>query len=286
MRRSASDYEDPRDERIRRLEQDLWSARYAIVCLMPDDIQGVLTGYVLSDSRSESHAWERDAVKEIIARADVLSREEGSYFGTRARCPLCGDESSSPYQSGFSLPEGLRRHLAGWGNVRQCSVFGAAVSLARERADREFTEAERAEAEQRQARLSARRRTETQYLVMPGDEPKLLDEDARWGRRARTPEEMAWAERRLADLGFRCELEGLIKTYTRSHEGIIVYADPRAEGIIDFWVFDEAALASKRRTRLRRGYLGGFHLLDSWRHDLPGKYEKRESAFAARRSDA
>jgi hypothetical protein len=169
--------------------------------------------------------------------------------------------------------------------VRRRTSDNAAVSLARERADREFTKAERAEAEQRQARLSARRRTEMQYLVMPGDEPKLLDDDARWGRRARTPAEMAWAEGRLADLGFRCEVEGLIRTYTRSHDGVIVYADPRAEGIIDFWVLDEAALASKRRTRLRRGYLGGFHLLNSWRHDLLGKYEKRESAFAAERSD-
>lgn len=286
MRRRGIDYEDPRDERIRRLEEELWTARRAIIDLMPDGTRRVLTSYYHCGSRSETYKWEHDAVEEIIGHAEALSREEGSYLGPRARCPLCGDESTSPYESGFSLPEGLRRHLTGWGNVRQCSVLGAAASLAREYADREFSEAEQAEAAQQQTRLRERRRTETLYRVMPDEEARLLDEDARWGRRARTPEEMAWAESRLADLDFRCRTEGLIKTHTRSHDGTIVYADPRAEGRIDFWVFDEAALASKRRTRFRRGYLGGFHLLDSWRHDLPGKYEKRESALVARRADS
>ena len=129
MRRRTSDYADPRDERIGRLEQELWSVRYAIVCLMPDDIQGVLTGYVLSDSRSEIHAWERDAVEEIIARADVLSRVSCSSVlsvmeSSREAIPDCGtriglwsasDASASlPRTSSSNLPVGLARvHLSG-----------------------------------------------------------------------------------------------------------------------------------------------------------------------------
>jgi hypothetical protein len=166
--------------------------------------------------------------------------------------------------------------------VRECDVFGAATRLAFDYAERQFGEAERAAELEKQASLRERRRSETLYQVMPGDEPVLLDEGLYWGESARTPEGMVWAEARLTEIGFSCDLDGRVKTYRRAHDVIIVYADPRSNGSIRFHLFDEAALASKRRTPLRRGYLGNFSMLDSWRHDLPGKYVKRVEPFATR----
>lgn len=53
----------------------------------------------------------------------------------RAVCPLCVGDSLTPYEKGFALPTGLEWYLLGTHNSRQCDVFGAAVALARWRAD-------------------------------------------------------------------------------------------------------------------------------------------------------
>jgi hypothetical protein len=60
-----------------------------------------------------------------------------SSISDRARCPLCGGSSDNPHgEEGFAYPEGLRRHLAGSYNARQCNVVKAAVDLAWDHSDR------------------------------------------------------------------------------------------------------------------------------------------------------
>ena len=46
-------------------------------------------------------------------------------------CPLCRSVPSSAYTSrGFTLPEGLDRHLEGRGNTYACPVMEALLTLA------------------------------------------------------------------------------------------------------------------------------------------------------------
>jgi hypothetical protein len=47
------------------------------------------------------------------------------YLGTgpRAACPLCGSWGYGIGAHGYSLPEGLRRHLEGYGRVQECEVM-------------------------------------------------------------------------------------------------------------------------------------------------------------------
>ena len=101
----------------------------------------------------------------MIASAEIIV--DNDYFDQRARCPLCRDSSSSPYSEGFSVPEGLRRHLIGWGNARQCSVMEAACALARDHWHQAYDASDRAEDNAKQAELEARRKSETLFQVAP-----------------------------------------------------------------------------------------------------------------------
>jgi hypothetical protein len=67
-------------------------------------------------------------------------------------------------------------------------------------------------------------------------------------------------------------------------EPYIILADPRVRGSLSFCVHDEARLAAHRRKRKSRSWdslfeqpplMAHFCLLDSWRHDLVGKFQTR-----------
>jgi hypothetical protein len=62
----------------------------------------------------------------------VQDRQHAKDFQFRERllCPICLDRPDM-YAEGFLWPEGLRRHLDGWGNQRQCPVMAAAARLRR-----------------------------------------------------------------------------------------------------------------------------------------------------------
>jgi hypothetical protein len=139
------EWNNPAEDAIRRLKSDLYEARTTIIELMPEDIQRLLTSYYSCESRQQTYGWAESVADEIVESAEVLPRQQGFYFSDRAYCPLCGHGSESPYESGFAVPEGLRRHLVGWGNTRQCRVMEAALYLAGDYWHDKFHAAEQAE---------------------------------------------------------------------------------------------------------------------------------------------
>jgi len=106
------EYINPYEEKIKDLQNELDDTRYTVISLMPEEVKKVLRSYYSCD-RKETHLWSDRTAKKIIEFAKILSPEEGSYYSERAYCPLCGDSSSSYDAVGFSIPEGLYRHLVG-----------------------------------------------------------------------------------------------------------------------------------------------------------------------------
>ena len=118
------------EEIVKGLEDELYQARRAILSLMPEKVQETLDSYYLCEIQEETRRWEHNTEKNIIGLAELLPQKT-IYSSDRAYCPLCGEGSLSPYEEGFNIPEGLSRHLSGWGNNRQCEVFRATMDLAR-----------------------------------------------------------------------------------------------------------------------------------------------------------
>jgi hypothetical protein len=119
-----------------------------------------------------------------------------------------------------------------------------------------------------QAAKDARRTTEILWCV-DQDEPKLKDEGLfliSSLRDLRDDESLAFAEERLARLGFNLSIEGNARSYTQETGDYVVYADPRERGRIEFRAF------SKKKLTRRFGSAGsGFNLQESWQNDLPRK---------------
>jgi hypothetical protein len=278
MRNSYSLPPDSRDETIRRLRDELYTARATILSLMTQEQQSLLKSYYDYRTRTESYRWESDVVDKLIDATTILSREQGSHFGPRAFCPLCGDGTSSPYEAGFSVPEGLRRHLVGWGGGNnQCSVFSAASRLAHDYFNNEFKEVELREQAGKAAVEQSRRASETLYLVDPYGEPELSDSSLGYGSKARTAQELGWAEARLLELGFQKREAGAITSYVNDGATCTVYADPRRLGQISFVVYRLPLPKKRPRSTSLFSISQRFSISDNWRNDLPSKYEKRVS---------
>jgi len=175
-----------------------------------------------------------------------------------------------PYEDGFSLPEGLRRHLDGYGNVHRCEVLQAAFELAWDDLRDTLDEADRAERQIAQAR----RDSEVLYRIGP-DELRLSDEFL-FGE-ARGPEALVWAEERLASLGFNPSVDGRVRSYCMQDGDVSIYADPRPAGKIEFRVYRTAA-GRKRRAP----HYASFHILDGWKNDLMRKYRRGLDEAVAR----
>lgn len=122
---------------IRALKDELHTARHALIHLMKPEAREILLSYHGIETVQAWHRWPDEAAEKIIELCtDVTQRtDQGYLYEERARCPLCGKGPESAYtgEAGFKLPEGLRRHLTGYGNSRECSVFGAARGLGQER---------------------------------------------------------------------------------------------------------------------------------------------------------
>lgn len=269
MPRRRSFEVNPSEAVIDRLQQELYFARSAVLELIPEEARRILTGYYSCESTAEGHAWGRQVVEEVLALAKPLE-SPSPYDSPRAFCPLCTSGTSLPYESGFTLPVGLRRHLTGWGSVRQCSVMQAAMGLARECWRSRFAARDEAEAAQKDAVKVQRKATETLYRLGPRDDPELLDERPRFFATPRDEVELAWAEERLEKLGFEFRIEGRVRSYTKQVGEYCVYADPRARGAIDFRVYKGTAGNARRRA-----YYRVFKIQDAWKHDLPAKFEAR-----------
>jgi hypothetical protein len=84
---------------------------------------------------------------------------------------------------------------------------------------------------------------------------------------------MTWAEDRLKNLGFTIGLTDRTKSYFKDYENLIVFADPRFNKRIDFFVYKKPL--PKNKSKLDKFSLGNFHLLDTWKKDLSNKFEAR-----------
>lgn len=271
----------PSEKQIQRLEEELFDARQTIIKLMPLDKGRILRSYLDCKTRTDTHGWQEEVAYKLIDLANVLPVVPDWPNSDRAFCPLCGMGSSTPYESGFSIPEGLRRHLLGFGSVKQCVVVATAFHLARDYWNRQFREGEHAEREQQARRIAERRKIETLYQVTPDAEAQLLDDSSVMGRHPRTESEMAWAEQRLTNLGFHIAEENQVKTYTDEQETFITYADPRYRGQIAFNIYQ---LPLPQKAGRRKGPMskrGSFYLRDEWKLDLHSKYEARVSKAIA-----
>jgi hypothetical protein len=250
------------EELISSLEDQLYRARRGIISLMTEEAQKILRGYVDCESQLDADRWEYISVAKIIHLAEVIPSESLN-FSNRACCPLCKDGALVLYESGFKLPEGLRRHLIGWGN-NQCLVFGAAMNLARDHWGERFREKQAEEA----ARIARERRmSEILYKIDAKKSPVLIDEGIRFD--FRSVADMAWAEDRLLALGFNIDLERNVKSYTSESDTFIVYADPRRKYQIEFSIYLKQC--AQVRTEPLIGYFG---LSDYWTNSIGQKYQK------------
>lgn len=259
---------DPVDQ-IKKLEKELWSARMAIISLAPSKYRDLLGSYYRCEARTDSHSWFDRVADQIVDTVEPMPKEQGSYLEPRANCPLCGGESSSPYDRGFAIPEGLRRHLTGWGRSSQCSVTEAAHQLALDYFHDKFGPAEEAERQAKEKMRAERIRTEVLLRTGPGKEPVLMD-DVGYGCVPRDRVDFLWAESRLKELGFEKIEEGRVRQYLRESDSFGVFADPRAKGEILFRVYRKPFLKRIQRNRIDCSKY--FVIKDSWKNDISGKF--------------
>jgi len=265
MRRAVfSNLYERGNEEVRRLQDELYRARRDIVDLMPDDIARLMHGYHDCKTRHDHHAWEQSVVEAVIGATEPDLA--ASHWQPRARCPLCRGGSSGAYDVGFTIPEGLRRHLEGFGNVHQCSVTRAAFALAREALQESLAQSD----QDAVTHTEQRRRTERVFDVGPRKSAMLLDEEM-WGRVVRDEAALARADARLAELGFERTEEGNVVSYRLVRDGFEVWADPRQATRLDFTVCPPA----RSRGRLPEA---SFFILDNWRHEVAAKFGQRLTA--------
>lgn len=117
-------------ERIRYLENELYNARRTILILVPDKLQTVVDSYSDCISRQDVSDWLLEVANKVVLFAKIAD-------AGRAECPLCHSFGSNLYSQGYKVPEGLLRHLIGFGRVNQCPVMRHLNGLAREQVDQE-----------------------------------------------------------------------------------------------------------------------------------------------------
>lgn len=258
-----------RDATIENLRRELAASRIAFIEMMPDEVRKILWTFLRCESRHDAYAWPKKIAQELVTLAEPIA----SPFGERAICPLCRSEGGSPYETGYSLPIGLLRHLIGFGNVRECPVMAAARSVAQEHWNEKFSPTERAAEVEKDAVLLRRLASETLFSDGPNTKPALFDSVSSLSG-PRTKSEMASALSRLKELQFRRVNEGNVESYVDDRGEHIIYADPRENGNIDFKAYRRLPLPKSGGTKVRYKLVGNFRLPDRWKHDLYKKYQK------------
>jgi hypothetical protein len=130
---------DTRDAQIRKLKEELWAARHAIVEIMPAPLREPLEATFYCQSIKDVYEWQRWAIQKIMEQAtELLGQDVVATDGQmRAYCPLCRGGSLGPYAAGFAVPIGMQRHLEGSHGSRQCVVLAAAKDACLTRVDEE-----------------------------------------------------------------------------------------------------------------------------------------------------
>jgi hypothetical protein len=118
--------------RIRELETDLYYAQMTVLELLGEEWMGILYSPPNLPTPTDVHRWFRTAMDKVLERSAVVEIDEGWRRSRRAMCPLCKEGAQSFYQTdpGWAFPEGLKRHLFGTHNSRQCAVGKVALDLA------------------------------------------------------------------------------------------------------------------------------------------------------------
>jgi hypothetical protein len=261
------------DEYLERLQSKLEEAFQTIIYLMPDKFREVLESYYRCESPADAEYWEAIARSKVIDLATPTPEEEqpfGFYLTERAPCPLCGAEASSPFYRGFSLPEGLNRHLEGYGRMSKCRVMIAARHLSEAYFYKKFAETEKRELQEKLLAIQQRKKNEVLYLIEPNTEPRLIDELS-YGDVAREPAYLAWAEQRLTELGFLPSTENNVRQYVLDLSDFIVFADPRAKSKIEFRVY-KTPISSRRGSR-KRPTSQSFCLRDNWTKNIQRQFQ-------------
>lgn len=262
----------------RKLREDLWCARHTIIGLMPDAAKRILESYSDCVTTDDVDLWVRCIAADLIDLATPI--QPAAKGSQRGHCPLCGDEARTPYERGFALPEGLRMHLEGKVNSRQCPVVEAARGLAEEDWDQKFG-TRGAERDARRLQTEARRRSEPQYLIHPYLPARLSDEGPSMFERPRDAKALELAVSRLSAMGFRATKNGRLRAYTKETPNAAVYADPRMDRFISYLVFlkpveEELDFWEQRRVPSR-----AFRIPDTRVNDLE-QFVDREIAKAVR----
>ena len=128
------------ENEIKMLKEDLYDARHLVIRLLPVPIQEILESYSKCKTLKDTHIWLNRIAEELITLAKPIESEQNIYHEDRAYCPLCGEGTDHLYRSGYSLPEGLRRHLTGHGSTKRCEVIKVAYDLALEHTKDKFPE--------------------------------------------------------------------------------------------------------------------------------------------------
>jgi hypothetical protein len=263
-------YYESIEDKIQRLESELLRARRTIVDLLPNDIKAVAESYWHVKSRREAHEWQSSVTNAVI-ELSWSSAQERAYSGSRAYCPLCKRGSSSPFDEGFKLPDGLRKHLLGEGNAYQCDVMHAVFELARPK----IRDAEAAEEIETAREAAERLASEQLFRTDPRSEPGLVDKNLGWCGVARDDESMNWAIGRLMQLGFTISEENRVRAFTKDYGPVVVYADPREAGKIAFRMLRREQVENTKSRKRWSPDHESFQLQDAWKNDLLKKLDQR-----------
>jgi hypothetical protein len=255
------------DDTIAYLQSELDQARETIIRLMPEEIQHLFHSYWHCKSKIDTYRWEANLIEQIIKRSIIIPTPN-SYFNDRAQCPLCGAESSSLYERGFAVPEGLRRHLGGSGNTSRCNVMHAGLALARNYWD---IQESKWNAEEK-ALTNKRRDSETLFVTSYMGSPQLIDSGLHFNP-VRTPESLALAEKRLIKIGFLIHSKGRVRSYTLEKDNFLIFADPRSERHIEFIIYKKPLPTDDNR--LSTGDHNRFRFYDHWTVNLREKFERQ-----------
>lgn len=215
------------EQKIKALESELYSLRSFVIGNAPELLARLLEDYV---SGSVSNV-----VEQVIEAAEPMPQPFGS---DEALCPLCKGRSSAPYAEGFKLPIGLERHLIGYYTHSQCQVMKAADSLARgqRKVQRELEEYKRQDVLKK---IGARAASTAPFYQTGPECPGELKEEV---RAPRDESELVATEAKLQALGFEIKVEGRLRSYIRTWNDLVVYADPRPKTCIRFRVFFRFAM--------------------------------------------
>lgn len=113
------------ERRLDRVETKLYYTRQFVLSLLPKELQTLLKDYSLGVDYS---SWHRVIVEKVLGMATATIDGHG-YFPDRGVCPLC--QGGSINHEGFTIPNGLLRHLTGSHKAQVCEVLEAANEVAR-----------------------------------------------------------------------------------------------------------------------------------------------------------